>query len=65
MDNATRINHSAAVGYRKGSLASGWQVYNVRTALPATAGLYQTLREALLAADELHAACEALAAREG
>ena len=64
MSNATRINPSAEIEYREGSFASGWQVYNVRTALRATAGLYRTLEEALVAADALHIACESLAAQE-
>jgi formylmethanofuran dehydrogenase subunit E len=61
MGKAIRINASTEIEYREGSLASGWVVYNVRTALRANAGLYGTQEEARLAAEALHIACESLA----
>lgn len=58
MGNAIRMNPSAEIEYRKGPLGSGWVVYNVRAALRATAGRYETQEEAEIAAEALHIACE-------
>lgn len=50
-----RINPTAEI---EGNDEQGWRVYNVRTALRATAGRYTTEKLARLAAEALHWAHE-------